>query len=185
MELFLLRRDQIALLFTYRTSSCLIRFSHCPYHSVKMQLLHVLALTLPIFALAAPRPQVTSYDASSSLSTSYSSTTTVTKSATLTVTQTAPSSAATNSTSTSSSYQSQPTAPYIVTAARSGSPIHLLPMNAAGFRFYLGGQTATYCPSFVSEGDPNACGPGDVTALLGTCNMVSLKWNVEYESHKT
>ncbi|KAJ6021193.1 hypothetical protein N7540_006697 [Penicillium herquei] len=39
-----------------------------------------------------------------------------------------------------------------VTAARSGSPIHFLPLTASGSHFYLGGQTSTYCPSEVVPG---------------------------------
>jgi len=50
---------------------------------------------------------------------------------------------------------------FTVISARSGSPIHLLPLNAAGEKFYLGGQPATYCPTEV-----NPCPPGDVTALI-------------------
>jgi hypothetical protein len=39
-----------------------------------------------------------------------------------------------------------PTAPYGVMSIRSGSPVHLLPMQARGQNFYLGGSPATYCP---------------------------------------
>lgn len=39
-----------------------------------------------------------------------------------------------------------PTAPYGVISARSGSPVHLLPMQAREQNFYLGGSPATYCP---------------------------------------
>ncbi|KAJ5110003.1 hypothetical protein N7532_002648 [Penicillium argentinense] len=36
-----------------------------------------------------------------------------------------------------------------VTAARSGSPIHFLPLTASGSHFYLGGESQTYCPDGV------------------------------------
>ncbi|KAJ5670794.1 uncharacterized protein N7477_006157 [Penicillium maclennaniae] len=36
--------------------------------------------------------------------------------------------------------------PFSVMAIRSGSPIHYSQMNAAGQKFYLGGQTSSYCP---------------------------------------
>jgi hypothetical protein len=36
-----------------------------------------------------------------------------------------------------------------VTAARSGSPIHFLPLTAAGSKFWLGGKSQTYCPDIV------------------------------------
>jgi len=52
---------------------------------------------------------------------------------------------------------------FTVISVRSGSPIQYLPLNAAGQKFWLGGQPATYCPTQV---DPN-CPPGNVTAILG------------------
>ncbi|GAM39923.1 IgE-binding protein [Talaromyces pinophilus] len=48
--------------------------------------------------------------------------------------------------------------PFGVLALRSGSPIHLQSVNAAGQRFWIGVPTATYCPSEV---DP--CPPGTET----------------------
>lgn len=50
-----------------------------------------------------------------------------------------------------------------VMAARSGSPIHFLQLNAAGTSFWLGGETSSYCPSSVGS----ACPKGDVTVLVG------------------
>lgn len=49
---------------------------------------------------------------------------------------------------------------FSLTAVRSGSAIHLQSIAAAGERLYVGGNTATYCPSeFQSEGlCPNATG---------------------------
>ncbi|KAK5061323.1 hypothetical protein LTR84_007865 [Exophiala bonariae] len=76
--------------------------------------------------------------------------------------------AVSNSTSTISSSQSRPTLPFSAVAIRSGSPIHFLPINAADFRFWLGGQTKSYCPKLVQDlGD---CPPGDLTAF-GLCGM--------------
>ncbi|CAG8327267.1 unnamed protein product [Penicillium salamii] len=45
-----------------------------------------------------------------------------------------------------------------VMAVRSASPIHYLQMNAAGQKFYLGGETASYCPDQVPQ-----CPPGKET----------------------
>lgn len=42
-------------------------------------------------------------------------------------------------------------APFVVTAARSGSPIHYLPLTASGGHFWLGGKSQTYCPSSVGS----------------------------------
>jgi len=53
-------------------------------------------------------------------------------------------------------------AAFTVTSARSGSPIQYLPMNAADQKFWLGGQTATYCPTEI-----NPCPPGNVTVIAG------------------
>ncbi|KAI7975936.1 hypothetical protein EIK77_007262 [Talaromyces pinophilus] len=43
------------------------------------------------------------------------------------------------------------TGPFGVLALRSGSPIHLQSVNAAGQRFWIGVPTATYCPSEIYE----------------------------------
>ncbi|KAA8643668.1 hypothetical protein EYZ11_003403 [Aspergillus tanneri] len=48
-----------------------------------------------------------------------------------------------------------------VMSSRSASPIHLLPMNAAGQHFYLGGKASTYCP--LPEG--KGCPPGTSTVF--------------------
>ena len=138
-----------------------------------------LALTLAVVALAAPHPADTTCTDNTDLSTSYSSTTVVTQSATRTITHTIPASYSATASSSSSSTATytgnitQPTAPFTVISARSGSPVHLLEMNAAGFRFNLGGNTATYCPTTVSDEGPDACPAGNLTAILGTCAMVS------------
>lgn len=54
---------------------------------------------------------------------------------------------------------------FTVISARSASPVHLLPMNAAGTYFYLGGKPSTYCPEAVSQVAP--CPSGNVTAFAG------------------
>lgn len=54
-----------------------------------------------------------------------------------------------------------PTKAYTVIAARSGSPIHLLPMEAGNFGFHLGGGTISFCPSFLGS----ACPPGNQTVF--------------------
>ena len=77
--------------------------------------------------------------------------------------------------STTAAALHSPTAPYTVISARSGSPIHLMPLNAAGQNFYLGGSAATYCPLT----NQTQCPPGQVTAFLGLGALVcfqALKW---------
>lgn len=54
-----------------------------------------------------------------------------------------------------------PHPPFTVMSARSGSPIHLLPMTARNERFWLGGKTTTYCPSNVGI----SCPPGKETVF--------------------
>ncbi|KAL2852991.1 hypothetical protein BJX68DRAFT_48648 [Aspergillus pseudodeflectus] len=61
----------------------------------------------------------------------------------------------------------QPAA-FTVMASRSASPIHFLPMNAAGQSFWLGGSPATYCPL------PSGCPPGDLTVLAGNGGSLSV-----------
>ncbi|KAE8152403.1 hypothetical protein BDV25DRAFT_67183 [Aspergillus avenaceus] len=43
--------------------------------------------------------------------------------------------------------------PFGVMSSHSASPVHLLPMNAAGQKFWLGGETSSYCP--ISSGCPD------------------------------
>lgn len=40
---------------------------------------------------------------------------------------------------------------YGLTAVRSGSPIHFLPVNAGGLNLYLGGISTHYCPDEVQQ----------------------------------
>lgn len=42
-----------------------------------------------------------------------------------------------------------PNGAFSVTAARSGSPIHFLPLTASGGHFWLGGKSETYTPDGV------------------------------------
>lgn len=58
-------------------------------------------------------------------------------------------------------------AAFTVTAVHSGSAIQYLQMNADGLKFWLGGQTATYCPTGI-----NPCPPGNVTVILGGGSLV-------------
>jgi hypothetical protein len=62
---------------------------------------------------------------------------------------------------------------FSVMAIRSASPIHYLQLNAAGQKFYLGGNTASYCPAQVHQ-----CPPGNQTVFApGGSSLVS------HESH--
>lgn len=58
--------------------------------------------------------------------------------------------------------------PFTVVAARCGSPIHFLQMNAANERFWLGGETASFCPSDVVP----QCPPGNKTVLAANGNAL-------------
>lgn len=57
---------------------------------------------------------------------------------------------------------------FTVMALRSGSPIHFLPVQAGGQRFFLGGKPSTYCPTMV----PN-CPPGNETVFIEGVALVS------------
>ncbi|KAF2477855.1 uncharacterized protein BDR25DRAFT_4618 [Lindgomyces ingoldianus] len=57
-----------------------------------------------------------------------------------------------------------------VMSARSGSNIHLLPLNAIGGKFFLGGSPSSYCPPEVGT----ACPPGTSTVLAGGVGTLSL-----------
>lgn len=62
-------------------------------------------------------------------------------------------------------------APFGVTAARSGSPIHFLPLTASGSHFFLGGKSSTYCPSEVV---PGCAGRTNDTIIYGQSALVSI-----------
>ena len=79
----------------------------------------------------------------------------ITVTSTLTATVIASTSTTTSLTTTYASPLTQPTSWLTITAERSGSEIHLLPMNAGGLRFWLGGNTISYCPEEVET--QNAC----------------------------
>jgi len=55
-------------------------------------------------------------------------------------------------------------------AIKPGSEIHLLPLNARGLTFQLGGDPAAYCPTQIEEKGAT-CPPGNITAVNG-CSMV-------------
>ena len=59
-----------------------------------------------------------------------------------------------------------------VISARSASPVHLLPLTANGGKFYLGGDSSSYCPPQVGE----TCNeyPGNYTVFAGGNGGLSL-----------
>jgi hypothetical protein len=59
-----------------------------------------------------------------------------------------------------------------VISARSASPVHLLSLTANGGKFYLGGETSSYCPPQVGE----TCNdlPGNYTVFAGGSGTLSL-----------
>ncbi|PYH99915.1 hypothetical protein BO71DRAFT_393886 [Aspergillus ellipticus CBS 707.79] len=71
-----------------------------------------------------------------------------------------------------SSKATRDTAAFGVMSARSGSPIHLLPLNAAGSAFYLGGETESYCPFGNSS---SLCPAGTETVFAGTGSALSVE----------
>ncbi|PWY86921.1 hypothetical protein BO70DRAFT_360648 [Aspergillus heteromorphus CBS 117.55] len=71
-----------------------------------------------------------------------------------------------------SSKVTRDTAAFGVMSARSGSPIHLLPLNAAGSAFYLGGETESYCPFGNSSA---LCPPGTETVFAGSGSGLSVE----------
>ena len=67
-----------------------------------------------------------------------------------------------------------PATPYFTAiSARSASPVHLLPLNAIGGKFYLGGTPSSYCPKVVGQ---SVCDryPGNATVLAGGFGTLSL-----------
>lgn len=58
--------------------------------------------------------------------------------------------------------------PFTVMAIRSASPIHYSRMTARGLSIWLGGETASYCPTQV---EPN-CPPGNETVLTANGNAM-------------
>lgn len=53
-------------------------------------------------------------------------------------------------------------------ALRSGSPIHFHSLNAIAGRFYLGGNTTSYCPPEIED-----CPPGNITVFKDSCALSS------------
>lgn len=104
---------------------------------------NIVALSLPVLgALAAPHPQASS----------------------------SPTTTASSCGSTSSAApETTPAGPFGIISAHSTSKIHLLPWTASGQAFYLGGETATYCPDVVGSACPNASTVE--TAFSGLCGM--------------
>ncbi|KAL8959439.1 MAG: hypothetical protein Q9193_003699 [Seirophora villosa] len=56
---------------------------------------------------------------------------------------------------------SNPRVTFGIIAARSASPVHLRPVNANGGAFWIGKETASYCPLT----DQSQCPPGNSTVL--------------------
>jgi hypothetical protein len=71
-----------------------------------------------------------------------------------------------------------PTAPYTVMSARSGMPVHLLPMQARGFNFYLGGSPAVYCP----QPPVTSCPSGETTIFNGLGGLVGFQSPAQFSS---
>lgn len=61
---------------------------------------------------------------------------------------------------------------FSVMSARSASPIHLLPLNAIGGKFFLGGSPSSYCPPSIGDACQNY--PGNDTVLAGGDATLSL-----------
>jgi hypothetical protein len=59
-----------------------------------------------------------------------------------------------------------------VISARSASPVHLLPLNANGGKFFLGGAPSSYCPP--QAGDVCEEYPGNYTVFAGGSGTLSL-----------
>ncbi|PYI03829.1 hypothetical protein BO78DRAFT_421273 [Aspergillus sclerotiicarbonarius CBS 121057] len=68
-----------------------------------------------------------------------------------------------------SQHKARDTTTFGVMSARSGSPIHLLPLNAAGGAFYLGGKTSSYCPL------DSGCPAGTETTFAGDGSALAVE----------
>lgn len=156
--------------------------------AVSLQVLLVSAV--PRFQQDASTTSDVTYGNHTTYTTVFNSTITVSVTHTTLATESGTSAESTSSrvinsstTPTTSSSPSLPTLPFAVIAIRSGSPIHLLPVNAADQRFWLGGQPSTYCPARVEE--LGACPLGETTAF-GLCAMVrqvTTSWMFKHNTH--
>lgn len=111
-------------------------------------------------AWAAPQPQSgvrTDVTATSTLSATF----TISWTSTLVTTLSA-------STTTSTTYLPTYTATEL-RVIKPGSDIHLLPLNAHGLTFQLGGNPSAYCPVEVGD-EGGVCPPGNITGVNG-CSM--------------
>ncbi|KIX94311.1 uncharacterized protein Z520_10021 [Fonsecaea multimorphosa CBS 102226] len=146
-------------------------------------MLHVLSLVaISLFSalsFASPHPQTSTTPCISETDgNAGASDTVITVASTLTATVVASGSATSSSSTTTAGPLTTPTSWLTVTAYRLGSPIHLLPMNAAGYHFYLGGDTVSYCPTEVEE-EGGICPPGNQT-VLSLCSMGTLVPGSQY-----
>jgi hypothetical protein len=64
-----------------------------------------------------------------------------------------------------------PTGYFSVISARSASPVHLLPLQARGGKFYLGGSTSSFCPENIPA---SSCPAGNTTVLVGGDKTLSM-----------
>ncbi|OAG43328.1 hypothetical protein AYO21_02265 [Fonsecaea monophora] len=122
-------------------------------------------------AFASPHPRGTATPCIEADTNSGATDTVITVASTVTATVTASVSATSSSSTTNTGPLTTPTSWLTVMASRIASPIHLLPMNAAGYRFYLGGDTVSYCPTEVEEA--GGCPTGNHT-VLSLCAMGAL-----------
>ncbi|KAJ4346559.1 uncharacterized protein N0V89_010490 [Didymosphaeria variabile] len=63
---------------------------------------------------------------------------------------------------------------FSVISSRSASPIHFLPLQANGGKFFLGGTASGYCPSAAIGNETCAHYPGNTTTLAGGNVSLSL-----------
>ncbi|KAL5392757.1 hypothetical protein DPSP01_000457 [Paraphaeosphaeria sporulosa] len=76
--------------------------------------------------------------------------------------------------STLLAYAAAQTTYFGVISSRSASPIHLLPLQANGGKFFLGGTASGYCPSEAIGDETCAHYPGNSTTFAGGDVSLSL-----------
>lgn len=127
------------------------------------------AVTMALATMAAMAPDSHHHGNRKPLQTIQSNTTNViTSTAFGTATLTLPVTISITLSSSTTETPSEPT--YTATqlyAYRENSPIHLLPIQARGLYFQLGGLPTTACPSFIED-----CPPGVLTGI-NQCQLVS------------
>lgn len=133
----------------------------------------LVAITMGVATVAAIKPHSTHHASRKQLqSTQVDTTNTMVSTVFGTATLTLPVTISTTVTPSATEEQSEPV--YTATqlyAYREDSPIHLLPIQARGLYFQLGGLPTTACPSFVED-----CPPGILTGI-NQCQLVGLARN--------